>query len=212
MGNRQNCPSSSQSYEKYNSIQTACGMTIIFLIIFILSIINHYGNVVLTAQLLYIPILISVIVFGIKGGMVTAVFAGISVKPFIVLYALSNSTNAASSWVTQILMFLASVVFFGIMINYYKNLKELEKAMPYENTHKGSKNMLMINLNNIINAIKYINISFTTFEYKNLNFINSNINFISGKKSFELTIINNYDSDKSFKEFNERLASKQLSA
>lgn len=212
MGNRQNCSSSSQSFEKYNSMDTAWGMTIIFLIIFILSIINHYGNVVFTEQLLYIPIFISVIVFGIKGGMVTAIFAGISVKPFIMLYALPYTTSAASSWVTQIFMFLVSVGLFGMMINYYKNLKELEKSMPYKNTHTGSTNILMIHLNNIINAIKYINISFTTFEYKNLNFINSNMNFISGKKSFELTIINNYDSDISFEEFNERIASKQLSA
>jgi hypothetical protein len=211
MVNRQNYASSSQSFEKYNSIYTAWGMVIIFLVIFILSIINQYGRVALTVQLLYIPILISVIIFGIKGGMATAIFAGISVRPFIMLYALST-INATASWVTQFLMFLVSVGLFGIMMNYYKNIKELEKAMPYENRHTGSANTLMINLNNIINAIKYLSISFTTFEYKNLNFINSNINFISGKKSFELTIINNYDSDISFEEFNERIVSKQLSA
>lgn len=204
MGNRQNCSSSSQSFEKYNSMHTAWGMTIIFLIIFILSIINHYGNVVLTAQLLYIPIIISVIIFGIKVGISTAIFAGISVKPFIMLYALSNTTNAASSWITQVFLFIVSVGLFGMMIHYYKNLKELEKSMPYKQTHAGS--------NNIINAIKYINISFATFEYKNLNFTNSSMNFISGKKSFELTITNNYDSDVNFEEFNERIASKQLSA
>lgn len=206
MGNRQYYSSSSQSSEKFNSIQTAFGMVIIFLIIFILGIINQYGKTDLTVQLLYIPIFISVIVFGIKGGVATAAFAGISVKPFIMMYALSNTTVTAFSWATQTLMFLVSVGLFNIMINYYKNFKELEKAKTYENTNTGSTSILMYNLNNIVEAIKYINISFTTFEYKNLNFINSNINFISGKKSYELIIINKY-SDNSFKELNERIAS-----
>lgn len=206
MGNRQYYSSSSQSSEKFNSINTVWGMVIIFLIIFILGIINHYGKTVLTVQLLYIPILISVIVFGIKCGMATAVFAGISVRPFIILYALSNNTNAASYWVNQILMFLVSVGLFSLMIKYYSNFKELEKAMPYQNTHIRSTNILMFNLKNILNAIKYINISFTTFEYKNLNFINSNMNFISGKKRYELVIINKH-SESSFKELNERIAS-----
>lgn len=206
MGNRQYDSFSSQSSEEYYSIQTAFGMVIIFLIIFILGIINQYGRAVLTLQLLYIPIFISVLAFGIRGGIATALFAGISVKPFIMMYALSNTTAAASSWVTQTLMFLVSVGLFSIMINYYKNFKELEKAIPYENTNTGSANVIMFNLNNIVEAIKYINISFTTFEYKNLNFINSNINFISGKKSYELIIVNKY-SENNFEEFNERIAS-----
>lgn len=78
--------------------------------------------------------------------------------------------------------------------------------MPYQVTHTENTNVLKFNLNNVIAAIKYINISFTIFEYKNLNFINSNINFISGKKSYELIIINNYPENK-LKELNEIIAS-----
>lgn len=207
MENRQYYSSSTQSSEKYNSIYTAWGMIIIFLIVFILSIINHYGKIDLTIQILYIPILISVIVFGIKGGMATAIFAGISVKPFIRLYTLSNTTMATSLWVTQILMFLVFVGLCGIIMKYYKNLRELVKAISYQNKQIKNTDMLMFNLNNIINATKYINISFTTFEYKNLKFMNSNSNFISGKKSCELIIINNYDSENSFRQLNERNAS-----
>ncbi len=206
MENSQYYSSSSQSSEKNNSIHTAWGMVIIFLIIFCLNIINHYGNTVLTVQLLYIPIFISVMVFGVKVGIATVIFAVISVKPFIMLYAMSNSTNASSLYITQILMFFVSVGFFNIIIKYYKNFKELVKAMPYQVTHTENTNVLKFNLNNVIAAIKYINISFTIFEYKNLNFINSNINFISGKKSYELIIINNYPENR-LKELNEIIAS-----
>lgn len=197
--------SSLQSLEKNNFMYTAWGMVIIFLIISILNIINHYGEADSFVQLLYIPILISVYVFGIKGGIAAAIFSGISIQPFIILYSSTNTTKATSIWLVQILMFFVSAIIFSIIIKYYKNLKEVIKAKSYQNIQTESTNSF--NLNNIINAIKYRNISFIVYEYKNIDFISSHISLVSGKKTYELIIIIKNNDENSFDEFNERIAS-----
>lgn len=197
--------SSSMQTEKYKSIRTAWGMTIIFLLIFILNIIYHSGEAGVTVQLFYIPILISVIVFGIKAGILTAFFAGISVKPLMMLFISSNTAIVNFLWATQTSMFLVGAFLFGIIIKFFNNLKEIIKVAPYESIQTGINNELKVSFNNITKTIKYLNISFEIFEYKNFNFINSYRNCISGKKVYELIIVDKHNS--SLNELNEKMAS-----
>lgn len=176
---------------KYKSSKSAWVMTIIFLMIFTLNTMYHFQEVSLTAQLFYIPIYIAVMIFGIKAGILTALFAGLSIKSFVLLFA-SNTAIVHLFWFVQSFMFLAAVV-FGIFIKYFNNLKELSKIASHQNIQIKSNNDIRWNHNSILKAIKYSNVSFEIFEYRNLSFINSQTNFISGKQDYELIILDKYN-------------------
>lgn len=192
----------SKNLENENSKYTAWGMVIIFLIVLILNILNQYGGTIALIKLLYIPVIISVYVFGIKGGVTTSIFAGVSVRPFIILNSL-HTTQTSLSWITQTLMFLIVAVIFGVIFKYYLNIKGFLKMRSYQNIQNGlDSNIFRLNQKNIINVIKYRKISFMTFEYKNLD-----INYVTGKKTCEIIIVNKRDCLDNFNEIHERIAS-----
>lgn len=189
-----------------NSKSTVWIMVIIFLIIFNLDIMYNYGKTFEFVKLLYIPIIISACVFGIKGSVVTAIFAGISVRPFIIINSLNTTIQIPSSWITQTMIFLIVSVIFSEVFKYYFNIQEFLKISIYKDIQYNHCTSIL-NMKSIINAIKYRKTSFAMFEYKNLDIINKNTNYVTGKKTCELIIVNKYDYVDKFNEIHEEIAS-----
>ncbi len=178
------------TFERDSSSYTMWIIVIIFFITIVTDIINFKGGTGTIVHLLYIPIIISVYVFGIKGGIATAVFSGIAVGPFTPLNISTNSMQTAPSWIFRIFMFCLIAIVFSILVNQNKKLNELLNNKTYTNNQTGyyNSNKLKLDIKNIINKYECRNISFIMFEYENLETISNYVNLETGKKSL-LTLL-----------------------
>ncbi|MDF2675981.1 MAG: hypothetical protein K0Q97_271 [Bacillota bacterium] len=179
------------TFERDSSSYTMWIIVIIFFITIVTDIINFKGGTGTIVHLLYIPIIISVYVFGLKGGIATAIFSGIAVGPFTPLNISTNLMQTAPSWIFRIFMFCLIAIIFNILANQNKKLNELLNNKTYTNMQTGyyNSNKLKLDIKNIINKYECRNISFIMFEYENLESINEYVNLEIGKKSL-LTLLN----------------------
>lgn len=173
-------------YKENRPFKIVAGLAIIAIIILFRFIIYLTGGTTAFVHIMYIPILSSVFILGIKAGIAASIIAGILLgpsMPFVVSQGIMQDTK---SWVFRIFMFITIVLVVGILLEYIKRMHEREKEKAYIDVITGypNTNKFAEDLNLLINEDKCSTLSIIVFEYKNMEMINQYVNHEVGKKSF----------------------------
>lgn len=164
-------------------------LSIVFIIfsIFLTTLIAFMtGGSNSTLHLLYIPLFFSVLVFGIKGGIITAVVAGLAVGPYLPINSANNIMQPPAMWLFRIGIFIVIVVFVGSLIEQIKKTEELEKRKAYEDLRTGyyNFNKFKLDLWTMVSSCKYQDISVIMFEFQNIDMIKRYVDVETSQKSF----------------------------
>ncbi|HCX61959.1 MAG TPA: hypothetical protein DHU59_05920 [Clostridiales bacterium] len=181
-------------YKENRLFKIVAGLAIIAMIILFRFIIYLSGGTTAFVHIMYIPILSSVFILGIKAGIAASIIAGILLgpsMPFVVSQGIMQDTK---SWVFRIFMFITIVLVVGILLEYIKRMHEREKEKAYIDVITGypNTNKFVEDLNLLINEDKCSTLSIIVFEYKNMEMINQYVNHEVGKKSF-INLLKNAD-------------------
>lgn len=165
-------------------------IVIVFFITIVRGIIFYSGGTGTNVHLLYIPILLSIFVFGIKGGIATAIFAGIAVGPYTPINEATNTMQSVPSWLFRILIFCMIVIVFGLLVKHNKKMNNILIKKTYINKQTGyyNSNKLKLDLKEMINESKNESISLIMFQYENLDTISKYVNVETGKKSYSILL------------------------
>ncbi|MPL95133.1 hypothetical protein SDC9_41299 [bioreactor metagenome] len=164
-------------------------LSIVFIIfsIFLTTLIAFMtGGSNSSLHLLYIPLFFSVLVFGIKGGIITAVVAGLAVGPYLPINSANNIMQPPAMWLFRIGIFIVIVVFVGSLIELIKKTEELEKRKAYEDLRTGyyNFNKFKLDLWTMVSSCKYQEISVIMFEFQNIDMIKRYVDVETSQKSF----------------------------
>ena len=159
---------------------------ILFSIIIIDIIVYVTGGTSSIVHLMYIPIIISVFIFGINGGLIIAIIAGITVGPWMPLKVSESAFQQTGSWVLRVFMFINIVLVVGLLLEYIRNANDLEKKKAYEDIITGfpNSNKFKHDLCELINQHKQKSFSLIIYEFENLDMINRYVDQDTGQKSF----------------------------
>jgi EAL domain-containing protein (putative c-di-GMP-specific phosphodiesterase class I)/GGDEF domain-containing protein len=137
-------------------------------------------------HLLYIPLFFSALVFGIKGGIITAVAAGLAVGPYMPINSANNIMQPTAMWMFRIGIFIAIVLFVGSLIEQIKKTEEHEKRKAYEDLRTGyyNFNKFKLDLCTMTTCGKHQDISVILFEFQNIDMIKRYVDIETSQKSF----------------------------
>lgn len=161
-------------------------LTILALIVLIGIFVYFTGGTTSFVHLMYIPIFITVFLFGIKEGIIVSIIAGLVLGPYMPFVVNEGIMQETRSWVFRIIMFITIVIFVGLLLRYIKAINEAEKRRAYIDVLTGYPNLNKLNedLNALINGQTHKTLSLIIFEYKNREMINQYVDHEVGNKSF----------------------------
>lgn len=148
------------------------------------------GGTTSFVHLMYIPILISVFLFGIKEGIIFSLIAGFVLGPFMPMVLSNGIMQETSSWVFRIIMFLVIVLIVGTLVELIKTFNESERKKAYQDTITGypNANKLRNDLNYLINEHIYNSLNFVVFDFINKEMISQYVDYDTSIKSY-LTLL-----------------------
>lgn len=149
------------------------------------------GTPTAVVHLMYVPIIMAVFVFGIKGGLLTAFTGGMLVGPLMQYVGVGGSITDSFSWIFRIAMFMFIALVIGLLTDYIKNANNMERKKAYEDILTGFPNLnkFKTDLNEILKNEEYETISSLLFKFDNMETINQYVNYDVGKKSFEKILL-----------------------
>lgn len=173
-------------YKENKLFKVVTCIAILAIIIFFRIIIYLTGGTTAFVHIMYIPILLSVFIFGIKAGIITSIIAGVLLgpsMPFVVSQGIMQDTK---SWVFRIIMFILIVIVNGLLIEYIVKMHDKEKERAYTDVITGYPNInkFIKDLTLMINEKKCNEFSMVIFEYNNMEMINQYVDLDTGTKSF----------------------------
>jgi EAL domain-containing protein (putative c-di-GMP-specific phosphodiesterase class I)/GGDEF domain-containing protein len=173
-----------QSKNKSNVIAIAAIIAMEFVIT---AIVYISGGTTSFVHLMYIPIILSVVVFNIKTGIMMSLLAGLLLGPYMPLVVSQGIRQETISWLFRIFMFIIITLFTGVLFQYVKKIYDLEKEKYYYDDITGFPNINKLNENvfQLIKEREYKSISFVIFEFYNREMINQYVNFEIGQKTYE---------------------------
>ncbi|WP_312699811.1 GGDEF domain-containing phosphodiesterase [Sedimentibacter sp.] len=173
-------------HKRSKTFKIVVGLAIIAIIFIFRFIIYLTGGTTAFVHIMYIPILLSVFILGIRAGIAASLMAGLLLgpsMPFVVNQGIMQDTR---SWVFRIFMFITIVLVVGLLLEYIKRMHEREKGKAYTDVITGypNTNKFAEDLSALINNNECNTLSIIVFEYKNMEMINQYVNHEVGKKSF----------------------------
>lgn len=166
--------------------KAAVSLGILLLIILIGFFVYFTGGTTSFVHLMYIPIFITVFLFGIKAGIIASITAGLVLGPYMPLAVNEGIMQETHSWIFRIIMFIIIEILVGLLLKYIKTFNESEKRRAYIDLTTGypNSNKMIEDLNKIMSEQTYATFSLVAFEYKNKEMINQYVDHEIGKKSF----------------------------
>ena len=163
-----------------------CSVIIAFLIAVITLIVYFTGGTTSTVHLMYIPIFLSIFVFGIKGGIIVSIVAGFAVGPFMPRDTVAHTIQPTLMWILRIVIFIIVVIVVGTLSERAKRANEIEKKEAYKDIKTGYLNInkFKIDLKKMISKENCSNISVIVFECTNLEMIQKYTSFKTSKNSY----------------------------
>lgn len=170
------------SYDKYYFLWL---LVISVLIAVITAIVYFTGGTSSTVQLLYIPMFISIFKFGIKGGIIAALVAGVAVGPFMP-YAATDAPQPIAMWVLRIVMSILIVLVVGVLFERNKKLSDLERKKAYEDISTGyyNSNKFKVDLRKLVTEETCNTITIIIFDFQNMDMIKRYVDFKTSRKCF----------------------------
>jgi len=170
-------------------IQSRNNPLVSFFFILILILLIDYivyttnGTIFAYTHLMYIPIIISAFVFGVKGGIAAALAAGIALGPWMPLDVSQGVVQSPSSWIIRMIIFMIIGSVVGLLFHRIISNQEIEIKNSYEHIITGYPNShkLKSDLHNLIGDKK--DITLVAFKILNLDQINIYVNYEIGKES-----------------------------
>lgn len=137
------------------------------------------------SHLMYIPIVISVFINGVKGGIAASLISGIVLGPYMPVKVTHAPSQDTFQWVFRIIIFIILVLVVGQLTEYIRRVNDLEKKKAYEDTLTGRPNLnkFKYDLNMILNSEKQINTTIFLFEFENLETVNRYVSYEIGQHS-----------------------------
>lgn len=168
---------------------------LILLLIFLIGFFVYFtGGTTSFVHLMYVPILITVFIFGIKAGVLVSFIAGFVLGPNMPLVVSQGIMQENRSWMFRIVMFVIIVFVVGLLLKYIENYYDLEKNRAYQDIITGypNSNKFKEDLEEMISAQKHKILSLIVFEFKNREMINQYVDYNTGQKSFQ-NLVNSAD-------------------
>ena len=137
------------------------------------------------SHLMYIPIIISVFIYGVKGGIVTSLISGLVLGPYMPVKVTQATNQDAFQWMFRIFIFFIIVFVVGQLTNYIRKLNDQEKKKAYEDTLTGRPNLnkFKLDLCNMMNGERQSITSIFLFEFVNMETVNRYVSYEIGHKS-----------------------------
>jgi GGDEF domain-containing protein len=173
-----------QGKNKFNTIAI---FALIAMEAVITGIVYISGGTTSFVHLMYIPIILSVVLFNMKVGIMISLLAGLLLGPYMPLVVSQGIKQETISWLFRIVMFMIITLFTGVLFQYVKKIYDLEKEKYYYDTITGLPNANKFNENasQLIKEEKNKFISFVIFEFYNREMINQYVNYEIGQKTYE---------------------------
>ncbi|WFA08612.1 GGDEF domain-containing phosphodiesterase [Tissierella sp. Yu-01] len=160
---------------------------LIFLMIILIGVFVYFtGGTTSFVHLMYIPILSTVFIFGIKEGIIASIIAGFVLGPHMPMHVSEGIMQQPSSWIFRIVMFIIITLVVGILLNYIKQYYRMEKKRAHQDPITGYPNLAKFkeDLTEMIQKKKYDILSLILFEYKNREMISQYVNHDTSRESF----------------------------
>jgi len=172
--------------QKENKYSVLIYHSIILISIALLGAFIYYtGGTTSFVHLMYIPILSSVFLFGIKEGIIYSIIAGLILGPAMPLVTLQGIMQETRSWIFRIIMFIVIVIVVGLLMKYIRTINELEKKRAYMDiTGYPNSNKFIEDLNNLISDPKINILTIIIFEFTNREMISQYIGHDTSYKSY----------------------------
>jgi hypothetical protein len=106
----------------------------------ITGIVYISGGTTSFVHLMYIPIILSVVLFNMKVGIMISLLAGLLLGPYMPLVVSQGIKQETISWLFRIVMFMIITLFTGVLFQYVKKIYDLEKEKYYYDTITGLPN------------------------------------------------------------------------
>lgn len=162
------------------------GAILVIMIIIIGIFVYFTGGTSSFVHLMYIPIIISVFIFGILGGAFIALFAGFIVGPYMPLSVAQGVMQKPFTWLLRMVMFVIIVLIVGLLVDYIKLTNDLEKKKAYMDILTGfpNSNKFKQDLTLALNEDTISPFSIIIFEFENMETINRYVGYVTGQQSF----------------------------
>ncbi len=137
------------------------------------------------AHLMYIPIIISVFIFGVKGGIFSSLVSGLVLGPYMPVKISDGSEQETFSWMLRILLFIIIVIVVGQLTEYIRRVNDVEKKKAYEDSLTGrpSLNKFKYDMENHFKGNKQDAFSVLMFEFENMEMVNRYVSYEVAQKS-----------------------------
>lgn len=173
-----------QLSSKYKGIfifKIFCILLLIFIIDYIVYITG--GTTLAYSHMMYIPIILSALLLGIKGGVAAAVLSGITLGPFMPANVLEGMMQEPSSWILRTVFFIVIGLIMGLSFDRIKMDKENQIKKSYEHIITGyqNSNKLRFDIDKMIE--KQIKFTLVAFRIVNFDHVNRYVDYKIGEKS-----------------------------
>jgi EAL domain-containing protein (putative c-di-GMP-specific phosphodiesterase class I)/GGDEF domain-containing protein len=161
--------------------QIFCILLLILIIDYIVYITG--GTALAYSHIMYLPIILSAFLFGIKGGVGTAVLSGITLGPFMPVHVSDGLWQEPSSWILRTVLFIIIGLTIGMLFDRIKTDKERQIKKLYEHITTGyqNSNKLRLDVNEMIT--KHMEFTLVAFRIVNFDHVNRYADYKIGEKS-----------------------------
>jgi predicted signal transduction protein with EAL and GGDEF domain len=175
------------STEKTKKSYLVFGSAAVILMISLVTVIIYKlgGTGTAITHLMYIPIIISVFVLGIKGGVASAVAAGLALGPFMPRDVQNGIMQSPYSWIFRMSMFNIIVLLVGLLAGRIRRTEELEKAKAYESIIEGYPNFYKLkhDLTKLTSIDDETTFTLVLFNFTNRQMVDRYVNYDIGLKA-----------------------------
>ncbi len=135
------------------------------------------------AHLMYVPIIISVFLFGVRGGIFSSLVSGIILGPMML--GPDSKGMESFSWIIRIVIFIVIVLVLGQLTEYISRINDLEKKKAYEDTFTGRPNLnkFKMDFENYRKEFGQSSCTILLFEFTNMDMVNRYVSFEIGYKA-----------------------------
>lgn len=161
-------------YMRKNKYISLLIFVLILIAIFLIGALVYWtGGTTSFVHLMYIPILFSVFLFGIKAGIFFSIIAGLILGPYMPMVVSQGIMQETRSWVFRIFMFITIVLVVGSLQSYVKKIHELEKKRAFTDLITGfpSLNKFKDDLRQYIELENGKPLNFIIFQFSNKEMI-----------------------------------------